>query len=133
RELPADGPTSSPRWAPDGRQLVVVAGGSGDARVLLCNARGLSCAEVPGTKGPIRDVRWSTDGKVLAFLRTLTDAAPAAGGPARSDATVVGEGYRQTGLWVVDPLQGEPRLLSPRDATVWKFNWSPDSRRLVAL
>jgi dipeptidyl aminopeptidase/acylaminoacyl peptidase len=116
----------APRWSPDGRTLAVVAAaGSGPAVHLFTPGDGV-VRVLEGTNGA-REVAFSPDGRALAFLRADPEAP-------RGDPVVVDEApARHTRLWIAGLLGGAPRKLLAEDLTVWRFTWSPDSRRIAVL
>jgi dipeptidyl aminopeptidase/acylaminoacyl peptidase len=118
----------APRWAADGRSLVLVApqGAGGAPAVHLFEPATGAVRALPETAGA-REALPSPDGRRLAFLRADPETP-------RGDPFVVdGERPRHTRLWISDPAGTPPRPLLKDDLTVWRFGWSPDSARLAVL
>jgi dipeptidyl aminopeptidase/acylaminoacyl peptidase len=116
----------APRWSPDGRALAVVAAAAAGTAVHLYALADGSSRVLEGTAGA-RETAFSPDGRRLAFLRADPEAP-------RTDPVVVDqEPPRHTRLWTVDTAGGTPRRALDDDVTVWRFAWSPDSRRLAVL
>ena len=116
----------APRWSPNGRTLAVVAEAQGGPAVHLFTPADLSKRALDGTAGA-REAAFSPDGSRLAFLRPDPE-------PPRGDPIVVDEETpRHTRLWIVGTEGGAPRRLLAEDLTVWRFAWSPDSRRIAVL
>lgn len=96
----------SPRWSPDGRQIVVVV----DKSVVIMNGDGANprmlAEHAAGNKMP----RWSPDGSRIAFYSRR-------------------RGWSQ--IWVVPAEGGEPHRLTNVAADNEDLQWSPDGRRIA--
>lgn len=115
----------APRWSARAGTLAVI-GGAERTAVYTFTAAASEARAIPGTEGA-RDMAFSPDGRRIAFLRADDE-------PARTDPVVVDEQpARHTRLWVQDLGGDAPRKLLAEDLTVWRFAWSPDSRRLAVL
>ena len=118
----------TPRWTPDGtrllflsarqdtavRQIQIISLAERESRPLTFEARGVVDMEV------------APDGEQLAYL--VPGSRSAAGDPI--DATIRPAGSRIRLRRLDDPTT---TTISPDTANVWRFAWSPDSRRLAVL
>jgi len=153
RPFTAGGKDQSPRWSPDGSQLAFISGRDDQpAQIYLISARGGEA--VPLTRfpeGSIREFRWSPDGRSLAVTFRETDADRTKAAQKEREAKGAsappwvieelfyrydGEGYfghQRHALFIVDAASGDARLVFDKDSTGhFSFDWSPDSRQLVA-
>ena len=85
-------------------------------------------------KGVANSVRWSPDGRQLAFLATV--GAKKLTGAVEAGERQVGEiGLAQNEdeqrIAVVPSGGGEMRLVSPADTFVYEYDWTPDGRGFV--
>jgi Tol biopolymer transport system component/DNA-binding SARP family transcriptional activator len=101
-----------PDWAPDGKHLVFHSDRTGRFELYIVdrNADGHWAAPRQLTKDGGQDARWSPNGRAIVYLRN-------------------------TGLWVISPDGGEPRLLlDSSDPAVRPVpllaQWAPDGRTL---
>jgi len=124
----------APAWSPDGNALALVGSDAkaGTASVLVL--RGAKLVTVATIKGVANTVRWSPDGRQLAFLATVN--ARKLTGAVEAGARQVGEiGLAQAEdeqrIAVVPATGGEARLVSPADTFVYEYDWTPDSQGFV--
>jgi dipeptidyl aminopeptidase/acylaminoacyl peptidase len=123
-------------WSPDGSQLAFLSDGEkkGQLQVYVATVATGSVKKLTSIKGALAQPGWSPDGKLLAVL--FTENAPQALGPlgpAPPDAGVVEEQIYEQRLSILDPKTGRLRPLSPADLYVYEYDWSPDSKHLVAV
>jgi dipeptidyl aminopeptidase/acylaminoacyl peptidase len=124
----------APAWSPDQASLALISSDSraGTATVLvLRNGRMTPVASV---KGVANSVRWSPDGRQLAFLATVG---------AKKLTGAVEAGTRQVGeiglaheedeqrIAIVPVDGGDVRLVSPADTFVYEYDWTPDGKGFV--
>jgi len=124
----------APAWSPDGNALALIGSDSkaGTASVLVL--RGGKLVTVATIKGVANTVRWSPDGRQLAFLATV--GARKLTGAVEAGARQVGEiGLAQEEdeqrIAVVPASGGGARLVSPADTFVYEYDWTPDGRGFV--
>ncbi|WP_296943786.1 S9 family peptidase [uncultured Massilia sp.] len=124
----------APSWSPDQAALAVIGSDpqAGTATVyLLRDGRMTALASV---KGVASTVRWSPDGRQLAFLATV--GARKLTGAVEAGARQVGEiGLAQEEdaqrVAVVPAAGGAVRLVSPADTFVYEYDWTPDGKGFV--
>ncbi|MDN4052293.1 S9 family peptidase [Massilia sp. YIM B02763] len=124
----------APAWSPDGKALAVVGSDpkAGTATVYLLKDGRMSA--LASVKGVASTVRWSPDGRQLAFLATV--GARKLTGAVEAGARQVGEiGLAQEEdeqrIAVIPAAGGEVRLVSPADTFVYEYDWTPDGRGFV--
>ncbi|HEY2954364.1 MAG TPA: S9 family peptidase [Candidatus Eisenbacteria bacterium] len=82
----------------------------------------------------IGEVRWSPDGKYLAYV--MTDTLPRQVKEWRKkkwDHVVEDERLQYPRLWVVEIASGKPRRLTSGESYLWNVRWSPDSRSIAFI
>lgn len=124
----------APAWSPDGKALAVVGSDpkAGTATVYLLKDGRMSA--LASVKGVASTVRWSPDGRQLAFLATV--GARKLTGAVEAGARQVGEiGLAQEEdeqrIAVIPATGGEVRLVSPADTFVYEYDWTPDGKGFV--
>ena len=121
-------------WSPDQTTLaaIVTDPRAGTASVELLRAgRMTTLATVKGVAGT---VRWSPDGRQVAFLATV--GAKKLTGAVEAGARQVGEiGLAQEEdeqrIAIVAASGGNYRLVSPGDTFIYEYDWTPDGKGFV--
>ncbi|HVC33428.1 MAG TPA: S9 family peptidase [Chloroflexota bacterium] len=138
------GPRSdgAPRWSPDGQTLAFLSDRSEDGRLqlyLLARAGG-EARQLFDAKGDLGvgrradALQWSPDGTRLAFLMKDPDVEDERRRKDQGDDAIeVEHAPKFARLYVVDVAGGEIRPLSPANAQIWEFDWSPDGNDFVVL
>ena len=85
-----------------------------DTRLWIANADGSDARPYTAEEGD-GSARWSPDGRWIAFLRSAGEESE-------------GEGRQ---LWLIRTDGGEARQLTHHETSVGRFEWGPDSERLV--
>jgi dipeptidyl aminopeptidase/acylaminoacyl peptidase len=121
-------------WSPDQKTLAAIVADpkAGTAAVvLLRDGRMTTLATLRGVAGT---VRWSPDGRQVAFL--ATEGAKKLTGAVEAGARQVGEiGLAQEEdeqrIAIVPATGGDYRLVSPADTFVYEYDWTPDGKGFV--
>jgi len=121
-------------WSPDQKSLaaIVTDPNAGTASVVLL--RDGRMAKLATIKGVASTVRWSPDGRQVAFLATV--GAKKLTGAVEAGARQVGEiGLAQDEdeqrIAVVAAAGGDYRLVSPADTFIYEYDWTPDGKGFV--
>ena len=121
-------------WSPDQKSLaaIVTDPNAGTASVVLL--RDGRMAKLATIKGVASTVRWSPDGRQVAFLATV--GARKLTGAVEAGARQVGEiGLAQDEdeqrIAVVAAAGGDYRLVSPADTFIYEYDWTPDGKGFV--
>jgi dipeptidyl aminopeptidase/acylaminoacyl peptidase len=123
-------------WAPDSRQLAFLSdcgGHAGQLDVYTADVGSGKTHRLANLHGYAHDLSWSADGRRLAFLyvegATRRASAVAAAKPASGEVGV--DGLEIQRVAVLPAAGGAPALVTPADAYVYEFGWSPDARRIA--
>jgi dipeptidyl aminopeptidase/acylaminoacyl peptidase len=124
----------APVWSPDGSAMALIStdGKAGTATVHVLRDGKLK--PVATVKGVANTVRWSPDGRQLAFLATvgakkMTGAVEA--GARQIGEIGVAEQEDEQRIAVVSSGGGEVKLVSPADTFIYEYDWTPDGRGFV--
>jgi dipeptidyl aminopeptidase/acylaminoacyl peptidase len=121
-------------WSPDGRlALLSNAGMPGQSQIFVVDAALGSARKLTSVKGELGTLRWSPDGRSIAFL--FIENAHAEAGPLVAKPTetgVIGDEMDVQRLAIADPTTGQVRSVSPADLYVHEFDWAPDGKHWVA-
>lgn len=129
-------PDVSPSFSPSGDTLAFVSTRGADERpgIWMMDLRGGDPWPFGRYDESIGEVRWSPDGRWLAYVQTDTLPARVRGWRQRKrDAAIEDERLQYPHLWVVEIATGGRRRLVDGERYVWHVRWSPDSRRLAFL
>jgi dipeptidyl aminopeptidase/acylaminoacyl peptidase len=124
-----------PAWSPDSRSLAFRsdAAKTGQAQVWVASAAAGPPKQLTYVTGQISDIRWSPDGRSIAFLFVEGSAQePGALTAYKPDAGVVQETIDEQRIAVVDVAAGRVRQVSPANLYVYDYDWSPDGKRFAA-
>jgi len=121
-------------WSPDQKTLAAIVADpkAGTASVVLVrDGRMTTLTTVKGVAGA---VRWSPDGRQVAFLATV--GAKKLTGAVEAGARLVGEiGLAQEEdeqrIAIVPATGGDYRIVSPADTFVYEYDWTPDGKGFV--
>ena len=131
-------PDISPTFSPGGDTIAFVStrGTGDDARpaIYMMSLRGGDPWPFGTYAEGIGEVKWSPDGRYLAYV--MTDTLPARIKEWRKkkwDHVVEDERLQYPRLWVVEVASGKQRRLTSGESYLWHVRWSPDSRSLAFI
>ena len=131
-------PDLSPTFSPGGDTIAFIAtrATGDDARpaIYMMSLRGGDPWAFGTYAEGISEVRWSPDGKYLAYV--MADTLPARIKEWRKkkwDQAVEDERLQYPRLWVVEIATGKQRRLTSGESYLWYVRWSPDSRSLAFI
>lgn len=123
-----------PVWSPDGNQIAFLSDAQTKdaAQIFLASADGRHVRRLTHLTGAAQALRWSPDGKTIAILYIAHPhrSAGALAAGARK-VGVIGSVIDEQQLAVVDASTGAVRALTPGNAYVYEYGWSPDSKKLA--
>ncbi|MCS0592249.1 S9 family peptidase [Massilia norwichensis] len=124
----------APVWSPDGSAMALISTDSKTGTATVQVLRDGKFKPVATVKGVANTVRWSPDGRQLAFLATvgakkLTGAVEA--GARQIGEIGVAEQEDEQRIAVVSAGGGDFRLVSPADTFVYEYDWTPDGKGFV--
>ncbi len=124
----------NPVWSPDGRKIAFLSDAQtkGQLQLFVADASGQSVRQIAQFKGDVQRLTWSPNGKLLAVLY-IAAAHRLAGAlaPGARDVGVIGSEVDEQRLATVDPARGAVRFISPADAYVYEYGWSPDGGEIA--
>ncbi|MBZ5669899.1 MAG: S9 family peptidase [Acidobacteriia bacterium] len=150
--VPADGSESArlfaaspksdthPRWSPDGRYLALLSDRgepAGDEKetknqVYLMRTDGGEAEQLTNLKGSVEDLRWSRDGKMIAFTaRDPETDAEQKKHKEGYDENFVDHLYKFARLWVLTLAERKAEQVIKQDLHVSGFDWFPDGAELA--
>jgi dipeptidyl aminopeptidase/acylaminoacyl peptidase len=128
----------SPTFSPGGDTIAFVATrGSGEEpkpAIYMLSLEGGDPWAFGSYDEAVGEVRWSPDGRWLAYVKT--DTLPKSVREWRKkkwDQVVEDERLQYPALWVVEVATGKQRRLTSGPHYVWNVRWSPDSRSIAFL
>jgi len=124
----------NPVWSPDGREIAFLsdARSKGQLQIFTADAAGSHIRQVGRISGDVQRLTWAPSGESLAVLY-ITAARRKAGAlaPGARDVGVIGSTVDEQRLAIVNASTGATRLLTPSNAYVYEYGWSPDSRQIA--
>jgi Tol biopolymer transport system component len=131
-------PDISPTFSPSGDTIAFIStrATSEDAKpsIYMMSMRGGDPWAFGTYAEGISEVRWSPDGKYLAYVMADTLAARIKDWRKKKwDQVVEDERLQYPRLWVVEIATGKHRRLTSGDVYLWYVRWSPDSRSLAFI
>lgn len=121
-------------WSPDSTKIAFLSNAaSAQQQVFVLPVGGGKARQITNVSGYVTKIRWSPDGKRIAFLYAENGGGggPLQAAPAQT-GVIEGDIHNQR-ITVVDAEGGELRQLSPADLNVYEYDWSPDASRFVAI
>jgi len=128
----------SPTFSPGGDTIAFVANrGSGDdakPAIWMISLRGGEPWAFGSYAEAVGEVKWSPDGRWLAFVMTDTLTKQLKEWRKKKwDQVVEDERLQYPHLWVVEVATGKQRRLTSGEHYVWNARWAPDSRSIAFL
>jgi dipeptidyl aminopeptidase/acylaminoacyl peptidase len=124
----------APAWSPSGSAMALISTDAKAGTATIEVLRDGKLTPVASIKGVANTVRWSPDGRQLAFLATvgakkLTGAVEA--GARQVGEIGVAEQEDEQRVAVVSSSGGDYKLVSPADTFVYEYDWTPDGKGFV--
>ena len=121
-------------WSPDSQKIAFLSDASkkGQLQLYVTNAAGGAAKMLTNVKGFLSTPGWSPDGKTIALL--FTENATRASGPLVAETPETGEikdAFFEQRLALVDLASGKVSQITPADAYIYEYYWSPDGKRFV--
>ena len=121
-------------WSPDSQKLAFLsdAAKKGQQQLYVVNAAGGAPKLLTNVKGFLSTPGWSPDGKTIAIL--FTENATRASGPLVAETPETGEikdSFFEQRLALVDLGTGKLSQITPADAYIYEYDWSPDGKRFI--
>jgi dipeptidyl aminopeptidase/acylaminoacyl peptidase len=124
----------APVWSPDGSAMALISTDAKAGTATVQVLRDGKFTPVATVKGVANTVRWSPDGRQLAFLATVgakkLTGAVEAGARQIGVIGVAGQEDEQR-IAVVSAGGGDFKLVSPSDTFIYEYDWTPDGKGFV--
>src|SRR6266545_1783075 len=131
-------PDVSPTFSPGGDTIAFVStratGEEAKPAIYMMSLRGGEPWPFGTYAEAVGEVKWSPDGKYLAFV--MTDTLPRQIKEWRKkkwDQVVEDERLQYPRLWVVEIASGKQRRLTSGESYLWNLRWAPDSRSIAFI
>jgi dipeptidyl aminopeptidase/acylaminoacyl peptidase len=126
------GTNAEPRWSPDSQQIAFVSTRQqyGETQLYLIRLDGGEAQALTNLRGTVDTPQWSPDGGWISFLYhgTLDPVKPPDPDPLVVDAHPP---FKR--IWRIHAETRELLPITPDDAHVFEYVWSPDGTRIAAL
>jgi dipeptidyl aminopeptidase/acylaminoacyl peptidase len=122
-------------WSPDSQRIAYLAtsAGSSQRELFVADIGSGSTHKVTSLKGFLSDPRWSPAGNSIAVLFVENDLSPSGPlGPVSLGTGVMSTDFHEQRIAVIDTSSAGVSQVSPADLFVYDYDWSPDSKSLVA-
>ncbi len=120
-------------WSPDSSRIAFFSNADGaQEQVFLLPVSGGAARKLTNVKGYVTDIRWSSDGKRLAFLYAEGGGG---GGPLEAEPAqtgIIGSSIHNQRITTVGADGGNLRQVTPAELNVYEFDWSPDGQQFAA-
>nr|NIR46919.1 hypothetical protein [candidate division KSB1 bacterium]NIR68518.1 hypothetical protein [candidate division KSB1 bacterium]NIS22532.1 hypothetical protein [candidate division KSB1 bacterium]NIT69376.1 hypothetical protein [candidate division KSB1 bacterium]NIU23037.1 hypothetical protein [candidate division KSB1 bacterium] len=124
-----------PEWSPDAQRIAFRSkpvDTDEKIQVYIIPVNGGEATPITDSKSGVRAFRWSPDGKWIAYTATEPKTEEEMKDEKKGrDWNVVDHNYKHHRLWAVEVASGEAHKVIEKDMTVWSFEWSPDSEKIV--
>lgn len=122
-------------WSPDSTQIAFLsdAASPGQQQVFVVDRGGAKPRKLTNVKGYLTDLRWSNDGKRLAFLFAENGGGGGPLQPAAVQTGVIGADLHNQRVAIIDVADANLRQVSPADLNIYEYDWSPDGQRIAAI
>jgi dipeptidyl aminopeptidase/acylaminoacyl peptidase len=121
-------------WSPDSASIAFFSNAnSAQDQLFVLPISGGPARALTNVTGHLTDIRWSPDGKQIAFLFAQNGGG---GGPLEAEPAavgVIGAGIHNQRITVVNPQGGDMHQVSPADLNIYEYDWSPDGMQFAAI
>jgi dipeptidyl aminopeptidase/acylaminoacyl peptidase len=121
-------------WSPDSASIAFFSNAkSNQDQLFVLPIAGGAARPLTNVTGHLTDIRWSADGKQIAFLFAENGGG---GGPLEAEPAavgVIGGSIHNQRLTVVNAAGGDIRQISPADLNIYEYDWSPDGKKFAAI
>lgn len=102
-------------------------------QIWILPLRGGEATPLTDIPGGVKNFTWSSDGKLIALIRTDQDTKQEGELKNRKEDQIeVDKNYKFDRLWVVDVAARQARLITKTDMNIDDIDWSPDGGRFLA-
>ncbi len=121
-------------WSPDSSSVAFFSNAnSAQDQLFVLPIAGGPARALTNVTGHVTGIRWSPDGKQIAFLFAENGGG---GGPLEAEPAavgVIGGSIHNQRITVVNSEGGDMRQVSPADLNIYEYDWSPDGKQFAAI
>ncbi len=125
---------SMPRWSPDGQVLAFLSDREDSQQIWLLTVNGGEAVKLTSGKNTVDSIKWSRDGKHIAYLASEARTAEEEKKQReQDDARVIDIDRKPVRAWTVDVTTRASRRITSGPWDLREIEWLPDSKRLLAV
>jgi dipeptidyl aminopeptidase/acylaminoacyl peptidase len=121
-------------WSPDGKRIAFLsdAASKDQQQIFIANADGSGVKQLTHLTGYVQHMEWSPDGTSIAVLQIAHPHRKSGATQAGArQVGVIGSTIDEQQIGIVDAASGAVRDITPANAYVYEYGWSPDSKHLA--
>ena len=125
---------SMPRWSPNGQTLAFLSDREDSQQIWLLTVNGGDAVKLTSGKNTVDSIKWSRDGKRIAYLASEAKTAEEEKKQReQDDARVIDLDRKPVRAWMVDVATKAAQRITSGSWDLREIEWLPDQKRLLAV